>query len=61
MYEIKPADMGNIFHEAIELFSRRIVEKDLDFRNISEETRKAIVGEIVEQVLLNQSKIVLDL
>lgn len=53
VYEIKPADMGNIFHEAIELFSRRIVEKDLDFRNISEETRKAIVGEIVEQVTEN--------
>lgn len=53
VYEIKPADMGNIFHEAIELFSRRIVEDDLDFRNISEEMRKSLVNQVVEQVTEN--------
>lgn len=53
VYEIKPADMGNIFHEAIELFSRRIVEDNLDFRNISEETRRSIVDEVVRTVAEN--------
>ena len=53
VYEIKPVDIGNIFHEAIELFSRKIIDKDMDFRNISDETRKAMVDEVVEQVTEN--------
>lgn len=53
VYEIKSADMGNIFHEAIELFSRKIVEKNMDFKNVTEEWRKNIVAQVVEEVTEN--------
>lgn len=50
VYEIKPVDIGNIFHEAIELFSRQIVEKELDFTSVTDDMRKSIVDEVVLQV-----------
>lgn len=53
VYEIKPVDIGNIFHEAIELFSKKIVEQNLDFNNITDEMRKNLVDEVVLQVTEN--------
>ena len=53
VYEIKTVDMGNIFHEAIELFSRKIVEKNIDFKNVTEEWRRQIVEEVVGEVTEN--------
>ena len=53
VYEIKSVDMGNIFHEAIELFSRKIVEKNVDFKEVTEEIRKGIVDEVVSEVAEN--------
>ncbi|MBQ2744127.1 MAG: exodeoxyribonuclease V subunit gamma [Lachnospiraceae bacterium] len=50
VYEIKPVDIGNIFHEAIELFSRQIVERELDFASVTDDMRKSIVDDVVEQV-----------
>ena len=50
VYEIKSVDMGNIFHEAIELFSRKIVEKNIDFKDVTDEWRKDIVTEVVNEV-----------
>ena len=50
VYEIKPVDIGNIFHEAIELFSRQIVDRNLDFTNVSDDIRKSIVEEVVVKV-----------
>lgn len=50
VYEIRSVDMGNIFHEAIELFSRKIIEKNIDFKDITETIRKDIVSEVVLEV-----------
>ena len=50
VYEIKPVDIGNIFHEAIELFSREIVDRNLDFAQVSDDTRKTIVDDVVQKV-----------
>lgn len=50
VYEIKAADMGNIFHQAIELFSKIITEKGMNFREITEEQRKSMVDQVVDQV-----------
>ena len=53
VYEIRSVDMGNIFHEAIELFSRKIVEKNIDFREVTDAYRREIVAEVVEEVTEN--------
>lgn len=50
VYEIKPVDIGNIFHEAIELFSREIVDRKLDFAKVTDDIRKDIVEDVVKKV-----------
>ncbi|MBQ9699270.1 MAG: exodeoxyribonuclease V subunit gamma [Lachnospiraceae bacterium] len=50
VYEIKSADIGNIFHEAIELFSREIVARELSYENVTDDIRRDIVDNVVEQV-----------
>ncbi|MEE0685471.1 MAG: PD-(D/E)XK nuclease family protein [Lachnospiraceae bacterium] len=59
VYEIKPVDMGNIFHEAIELFSRKLIEKDMDLNNVTDNDRKVIVDEVVNIVAGNYGENVL--
>ena len=53
VYEIKDVDMGNIFHEALELFSRKIIEKDMDFKDITDDMRKDMVSEVVVEATEN--------
>lgn len=53
VYEIKSVDMGNIFHEAIELFSRKIIEKNIDFKDVTDSIRRDIVSEVVTEVTEN--------
>ncbi len=50
VYEIKPVDIGNIFHEAIELFSREIVDRNIDFSDVSDDMKKDIVDDVVQKV-----------
>ena len=50
VYEIKPVDIGNIFHEAIELFSREIVDRNMDFTEVTDDMRKSIVDDVVLKV-----------
>ncbi len=50
VYEIKPVDIGNIFHEAIEMFSREIVDRSIDFTDVTDDVRSSIVDEVVSKV-----------
>lgn len=50
VYEIQSADIGNIFHEAIELFSREIVAMDIAFEDVTDEIRVDIVDRVVGKV-----------
>ena len=50
VYEIQSVDIGNIFHEAIELFSREIVRRELPFAEVTDDIRREIVDNVVEQV-----------
>ncbi len=50
VYEIQSADIGNIFHEAIELFSREIIKRDIAFAQVTDDMRKSIVDDVVNQV-----------
>ena len=49
-YELAAADMGNLFHQAIDQCFKRAGERELDMTSMGEETRKALVKECVEEI-----------
>ena len=50
--EIKPADVGNLYHKAVEVFSNKIKEQGMDFKNIDDETRKKLVDLSVNEAII---------
>ncbi|WP_442855537.1 helicase-exonuclease AddAB subunit AddB [Clostridium sp. Marseille-P2415] len=49
-YELAAMDIGNLFHDSIDLWFNRMKEEGRDFRTISGEERKALVHECVARV-----------
>lgn len=49
-YELDLSDMGNLFHRTIDLFFTQVRESGMDFREIGEEKRRALVKSCVRQV-----------
>lgn len=49
-YELAPADIGNLFHQSIDAYFRRMREENRSFRTISDEDRARLVGECVADV-----------
>ncbi|MGN0158448.1 MAG: helicase-exonuclease AddAB subunit AddB [Brotaphodocola sp.] len=49
-YELAAADMGNLFHDSIDLCFRKVKEEGLDWRSITDEQRTELVHRCVEQV-----------
>ncbi len=50
-YEITMPHLGMVFHRVIELFSRRMIHRDLDWQDLSESIRKGWVSDLVNEVL----------
>ncbi len=51
VFEIKPADIGNLYHRAVEAFSNKIKEMGMDFKTISDEKRLEIVDLSVDEAI----------
>ncbi|MDO4267362.1 MAG: helicase-exonuclease AddAB subunit AddB [Eubacteriales bacterium] len=49
-YQLQAADMGNLFHDSIDLCFSRVKEQGLDWKIISDEDRDCLVHSCVEQV-----------
>lgn len=49
-YELDLSDMGNLFHRSIDLFFGEVRARGLDFRELGEKERRAMVKEVVAQV-----------
>ncbi|MDE6251118.1 MAG: helicase-exonuclease AddAB subunit AddB [Lachnospiraceae bacterium] len=49
-FEVEAADIGNFYHSALELFSRKIRDEHLDWRDITEDKRKELVMSAVNDV-----------
>lgn len=49
-YELAAMDIGNLFHDSIDLCFTRMKEEGKDFRNLSGEERQALVRECVNRV-----------
>lgn len=49
-YELLSIDLGNMFHNTIERYSKKLKEQHLSFSGIEEEQRKRLVKESLEEV-----------
>ncbi|MBQ7795760.1 MAG: helicase-exonuclease AddAB subunit AddB [Lachnospiraceae bacterium] len=49
-YELDLSDMGNLFHRSIDLFFSEVRTRGMDFREIGEKERRALVKTIVDRV-----------
>lgn len=49
-YELAAMDIGNLFHDSIDMWFNRMKEEGRDFKSLSEEERKTLVHECVAQV-----------
>lgn len=48
-YTVRPVDLGNLFHRALEMFSRRLRESDYHWKDIPEEVADAWLTEAVDR------------
>jgi len=48
-YTFEALDLGNVAHKALELFSQRLTEQGLEWRDLTEENKIQLVEESVEQ------------
>lgn len=58
-YEVTARDLGNLFHQAIEAYGKKLKEKKLEWTRISEEEQQKIVSEAVEEVTVDYKASVL--
>ena len=59
VYEIQAADIGNLFHGAIDTYFRRMKEEHRSFCGISEEERRQLVKECVASVTADYGNTIL--
>lgn len=44
-YKIRPIDLGNLFHKALECFSRKVKESEYSWKNIPDEVQEQYISE----------------
>lgn len=49
-FEVEASDIGNFYHNALELFSQKVRDGHLDWREITEDKRKELVSSAVDEV-----------
>lgn len=51
-FEVNSADIGSIYHSTIELFSRKIRDAELLWKDIDDEKRNDLIGECVSEAII---------
>lgn len=59
-YEFNAADMGSIMHEALERFSKKLNERGVRYKELTEELREALIDESVEELVHSYGNTILD-
>ncbi len=54
VYEITPADFGNVLHDSLKIFSETLKKKHIRWAELDEETRTALADEALEQCVHDQ-------
>jgi len=52
-YQVEATDLGTIYHDALERYSKRILEEGYSFRDISDDDSHRIIGECVNEAIEN--------
>ncbi len=55
VYEITPADFGNVLHDSLKRFSDTLKERKIRWAELDEETRTALADEALDQCVHDQS------
>ncbi|RDY29288.1 PD-(D/E)XK nuclease family protein, partial [Lachnotalea glycerini] len=58
-YNFKAMDMGNIFHQVLELFSKKLMKSGYDWSSIPEEERDTLADACVEECIVDYANTVL--
>ena len=48
-FELRPMDIGNVLHEALERFAKKVIDRGESFASLSGETREAIQAESIAE------------
>ena len=59
-FELAAADIGNLFHDSIDLCFQKVKEEGRDWRTISDEERTGLVKQCVEQVTADYGNTILN-
>lgn len=59
LYQFEAMDLGNIAHESMERFSRKVDENRMEWTNLSDELRAQLIEESVEESILDYGNTVL--
>lgn len=59
-YEVERRDIGNIYHSAIELFFRKVKERNISFAKLDEELRNLLICESVNEAAQQEKNAVFD-
>lgn len=58
-YSVEAVDLGVLYHDSLELFSKRLENSSFNFRTIPEEFRESLVQECVEEVTKDYGNMIL--
>jgi len=53
VFKLDVPDIGSLMHEVIEVFSKEVLEKDINLRNINKEDVYNMVSNILDEVIVN--------
>lgn len=49
-FEVEYTDIGNIYHEAIDTFSRKMIENNLSWKDIEDKQRESLIEETLKEI-----------
>lgn len=58
-YQFRALDFGNLFHRAIEYYSKKLVERGISWTEIEEERRQQLIDESVEESIVDYGNTIL--
>ena len=50
-YKIRPMDLGNLFHKALETFSKKVKESDYSWKTIPEKVQNEYISEALQTAM----------
>ncbi len=59
-YKIEASDLGTIYHDALEKYSKQLIDEGFDYKSVSDDDSHRIINECVDEAISNTKSDVLD-